>query len=98
MRFCYGFRLIAERRESATAQAALSDLQALPEALVHQNFDIYVTIELAVIGVFVADSRMGSPISDRHENAAKRDLLHLPKVLRDDCRPIFAKLLIRLLA
>ena len=82
----------------ATAEAALSELQALPEALVHQNLDIYVTIELAIIGVFVADSRMRSPISDWHENAAKRDVLRLPEVLCYDCRSFFAELLIRLLA
>ncbi len=50
---------------SPLLEAALSELQALPEVLVYQNFDIHVPIELTVIGVFVADSRMGSPISDR---------------------------------
>jgi hypothetical protein len=49
MRFCYGFHLIAEKQES-TAQAGLRFLQALPEALVHHNFDIYVTVKFAVIG------------------------------------------------
>jgi hypothetical protein len=60
---------------STTAEAALSELQALPEALVHKDFDIYVPIELAIIWVLVADSRMSGAISDRRENAAKRDVL-----------------------
>ena len=60
---------------STTAEAALSELQALPEALVHKDFDIYVPIELAVIWVLVADSRMSGAISDRREHAAKRDVL-----------------------
>ena len=60
---------------STTAEASLSKLQALPEALVHKDFDIYVPIKLAIIWVLVADSRMSGAISDRRENAAKRDVL-----------------------
>jgi hypothetical protein len=48
-------RFRATRRDcvmaSATAEAGLSKLQALPEALVYKDFDIYVPIELAVIRV-----------------------------------------------
>src|SRR5712672_4080521 len=98
MRFCYGFHLLAQKQESATAQASLSDLQALPEALVHQNFDIYVTVEFAAVGVIVADSRMGGSIADGHENAPHRNVLHFPEVLCDDCSPFFAQLLIRFFA
>ena len=58
--------LISEKQESATAQAGLSDLQALPQALVYQNFDIYMTVEFAVIAVIVADSRMGGSIAEDH--------------------------------
>jgi len=47
----------------------LSNLLTLPEALVHQNFDIYVTVEFTVIRVLVADCRVGGSITDRHENA-----------------------------
>ena len=83
---------------STTAEAGLSELQALPEALVYKDFDIYVPIELAVMKVLVADSRMSGSISDRRENAAKRDVLRFTEVLCDDCRPFFAKPLIRLLA
>src|SRR6266566_2320270 len=39
------------------------DLQTLPQALVHQNFDIYPTVELAAMGVLVADNRMGRAIA-----------------------------------
>src|SRR5437588_674512 len=89
MRFCYGFHLLAEKQES-TAQAGLSFLQALPEAFVHQNFDIYVTVEFAIIGVIVADSRMGGSIADGHENAPHRNVLCFPEVLCDDCSPFLA--------
>ena len=60
---------------SAAAEAGLRKLRALPEALIHKDFDIYVPIELAVVRVLVADSRMSGSISDRRENAAKRDVL-----------------------
>lgn len=78
----------------APAETGLCELQALPEALVHKDFDIYVPIELAVIRVLVSDSRMSGSISDRRENAAKRDVLRFTEVLCDDCRAFFAKRLI----
>lgn len=56
-------------RSSWVEPPRLSNLLTLPEALVHQNFDIYVTVEFTVIGVLVADCRMGGSITDRHQNA-----------------------------
>src|SRR6202167_1562235 len=51
----------------------------------------------SVIRIFVADGRVGSPISDWHVNVANWDVLRFPEVLCYDCRSCFAELLIRLL-
>src|SRR5947208_2648117 len=74
------------------------DLQALPQALVHQNFDIYTAVKLAALSVLIAGEPMGSAIADRHENASHRDVLYFTEILGHSSGTFFAELLVPLLA
>jgi len=56
------------------------DLQALPQALVHQNFDIYTAVKLAALSVLIAGEPMGSAIADRDKHASHWDVLDFMEI------------------
>jgi len=81
--------------EFTIARTGLSNVLTLSEALVHQNFDIYVTVEFAVICCWLPDGRLHNPPA---RECVLADVLRFPQVLCDDCRSLFADLLVGLFA
>src|SRR5947208_11114470 len=74
------------------------DLQALPQALVHQNFDIHTSVKLAALSVLIAGEPMGSAIADRDKHASHWDVLDLMEIAGHSGGAFFAELLVRLFA
>ncbi|SRR6266851_7126111 len=63
-------------------------------ALVHENLDIYATVELAAVRVTVLGDRMGCAIADRHEDTSHRYALYFTEIAGDDSGAFFAELLV----
>lgn len=56
-------RIIRGKASSGRIEGPGRDLQPLPKALVHENLDIYATVEHAAVRVNVLGDRMGCATS-----------------------------------
>ena len=54
-----------------------NDLPAFSHTVVDENFNVYVTIEIAALSVLIACDRMGRAVSDRHQDSSHGDMFDL---------------------
>jgi hypothetical protein len=71
-----------------------TDLHAWSQTVVDENFNVYVTIEIAALSVLIAGNGMGRAISNRHQDSSQGDVFDLQKISRYSSRPLLAELLI----
>src|SRR5689334_941247 len=61
-------------------RGCVADLQALPQTLVHENFDIDPAVKFAALRVRIAGEPMGSAIADRDKHASHWDVLDFMEI------------------
>src|SRR4029077_4635761 len=75
-------------------EITLEYLHAWSQTIVDENFNVYVTIEIAALSVLIACNRMGRAVSDRHQDSSHGDIFDLEKISCYSSRPLLAELLI----
>jgi hypothetical protein len=75
-------------------EITLEYLHAWSQTIVDENFNVYVTIEIAALSVLIAGNGVGRAVSDRHQDSSHGDVFDLEKISCYSSRPLFAELLI----